>query len=224
MPDTFRLRYDDPASDEARCWRRIECERPETWLEANAVAGRREVFDEILHRLGDVRGRRIVDLGCGRGSLLRRLAEAGACSTGIDRRREALAALRTEGGPAIDLCEGVLPRALEERASAGERFDDVVAVELFEEFPASSWPDLARAIEGVRPQRLIVAARVPGLGSAVLAASGWPGPRETIDLVPLLRTLHLETGLRLVDRTTVSHRTYRAEIVELRRPAAEGDR
>jgi ubiquinone/menaquinone biosynthesis C-methylase UbiE len=81
----------------------------------------------VLELAGDVRGRRVLDVGCGEGELALRLAGLGAQVTGVDASASMIAAARTRAertGLAVTFCEG--------RADAlpfpAESFDLVVAV------------------------------------------------------------------------------------------------
>ena len=66
---------------------------------------------ELLVRLGDLRGRRVLDVGCGTGRLLAALVERFACKAwGVDTSPEMLAVARTR-----------LPRGVALREAPGER-------------------------------------------------------------------------------------------------------
>jgi ubiquinone/menaquinone biosynthesis C-methylase UbiE len=64
---------------------------------------------DLLHELVDVRGRDILDVGCGEGGLARRLARAGARAVGLDPRALSLQQSRDDraGTPAVRFIDGV---------------------------------------------------------------------------------------------------------------------
>lgn len=78
----------------------------------------------LLELAGDVRGRRILDAGCGPGSLFAALRERGASVTGIDASPAMIAQARQRLGADADLRVADLGEPL---AFADNAFDDVVA-------------------------------------------------------------------------------------------------
>ena len=81
----------------------------------------------ILSLLGDVKGRHVLDVGCGDGDLAVELRRRGAIVTGIDASLEMIEAARARAkreGVQVDFCLG----AAESIPFAGERFDAVVAM------------------------------------------------------------------------------------------------
>ena len=79
-----------------------------TWLRTlhNMVPARLKFFDRLV---GDWRGKKVLDLGCGGGFMAEAMAAKGARVTGLDPAREALAAARRHAeaqGLAIDYREG----------------------------------------------------------------------------------------------------------------------
>ncbi len=103
----------------------------------DAVCGRfKSDLEADDHRLGAIVdslaplvGRRILDLGCGKGRFSRRLAEQGATVIGLDVSPAMLGAAR-----GVDRVRGSARRLPFARAS----FDGVVAVEIFEHMPDES--------------------------------------------------------------------------------------
>ena len=90
------------ASGSAERWGPLWGSRPLDW--ARCEYQQRPTYDEVLRRLGDVRGRRVLDIGCGAGAFLLAAAERGARVHGFDaspalldvaRRRVPAAELRS---------------------------------------------------------------------------------------------------------------------------------
>jgi len=80
--------------DNAECWHRSFGERD---------PNRRDLLDPIiLEVLGNIKGKQILDAGCGDGYLSRKLARRGASVTGVEishRRCSPLPQRRRKGGP-----------------------------------------------------------------------------------------------------------------------------
>jgi 2-polyprenyl-6-hydroxyphenyl methylase / 3-demethylubiquinone-9 3-methyltransferase len=84
----------------------------------------------ILDRLGDPRGQRLLDVGCGAGLASEALAQAGAEVLGIDAAAEAIAAAQAHAPAGLALAYRAA--APEELAAEGERFDAITALEVIE--------------------------------------------------------------------------------------------
>jgi SAM-dependent methyltransferase len=70
----------------------------DAWITAVADDPSRKMLDPIMLRLcGDVRGRKMIDVGCGEGRFSRLLADRGALSVGIDPTETLLRAARDRG-------------------------------------------------------------------------------------------------------------------------------
>ncbi len=81
----------------------------QAWLEFvdGTDPNREHVLDPVMLLLvGDVRGLRVLDVGCGEGRFCRKLRDAGAVATGIDPTPRLLAAARSRDG-AGEYVEGV---------------------------------------------------------------------------------------------------------------------
>jgi 2-polyprenyl-6-hydroxyphenyl methylase/3-demethylubiquinone-9 3-methyltransferase len=93
-----------------------------------AGVGREDVrLDAVRACLGRVDGRRVLDLGCGKGRFAAPLAAAGAEVVGLDRSAAMLA-----GGAGLDRVRGSARRL----PFAGGTFDAAVAIEVFEHLAA----------------------------------------------------------------------------------------
>lgn len=64
-----------------------------------------ELLDHVV-AVGDLRGRRVLDVGCGTGSVARALGERGARVWGVDPSEEMLAVARRKGGRSLGLKRG----------------------------------------------------------------------------------------------------------------------
>lgn len=102
----------------------------------------------VVESLGPVAGRRILDLGCGKGRFSRPLRELGASVVGLD-----LSAAMLDGASGIDRV-----RASARRLPFGPAsFDGVVAVEVFEHLAPRSVDDVcAEARRVLRPGGTLV--------------------------------------------------------------------
>jgi SAM-dependent methyltransferase len=78
--------------------------RARDWAEVQEATSL-PLFDAIADRLGIGAGTRVLDVGCGAGGFLRRLADRGADATGLDAA-PALLAIARERLPGADLREG----------------------------------------------------------------------------------------------------------------------
>src|ERR1700733_14175425 len=103
----------------------------------------------------DVRGRDVLDVGCGEGWLVRRLVDAGAASvTGIDPLAGALEHARAEGPP--ELVDAFLDGSAEELPFADRSFDIVVFFNSLHHVPREGLEAaIAEALRVLRPRGLI---------------------------------------------------------------------
>jgi 2-polyprenyl-6-hydroxyphenyl methylase / 3-demethylubiquinone-9 3-methyltransferase len=91
-----------------------------------------------LDALGDLRGRLVLDAGCGGGLVAKTLAEAGAVVVGLDRSLGSLQVARRAAGPAAGLEAGSFDPVrgqLERLPFADGSFDVVVAADVLEHVP-----------------------------------------------------------------------------------------
>jgi magnesium-protoporphyrin O-methyltransferase len=202
----------------ARFWDRIELERPTTYPEENLVLGRRQEAELLASWLEPVRGLRVLDAGCGRGTFALRLVEGGARVLAVDlvprfsgRVREAARA------GDLALAVGDVGRILRPAGGRTGGFDCAVLREVLQDYTPR---------EGARLLAAIAAAGVPRVLATLRQSSRWdlllpdlypPGLEGRVDFTALLREVQLSTPLRLSRRAEVRHRNFCSLVVELRR-------
>jgi 2-polyprenyl-6-hydroxyphenyl methylase/3-demethylubiquinone-9 3-methyltransferase len=117
---------------------------------------------------GALSGLTVLDVGCGAGILAEPLARMGAAVTGIDPSPELIAAARLHAG-SMDLSADYKAATADEIASAGARFDVVMALEVVEHVP-----DVERFIADcasmVKPGGMMIAATINRTFKAFLLA------------------------------------------------------
>ncbi len=194
-------------------WGRIERESAATYWEENAVLGRRDTTARLLARLQPLAGRRILDAGCGRGLLARRLAREGARVTAVDLVSDHVleARDRTNGNSPIFVVAD-----FRDLLAAAPAYDDVILQEVLEDYRADERLETIHwlAESGTRRVHLIFRQPARSLGRLIvplLPAALVP----TLDPVPLLRSIHLHTPYRLTCQESVQRRSYSVQMAEL---------
>jgi 2-polyprenyl-6-hydroxyphenyl methylase/3-demethylubiquinone-9 3-methyltransferase len=142
--------------------------------------------DFYLRELGDLRGRLVLDAGCGGGLVARELAAAGAEVVGVDRSLGSLGVARRAVGGPFRPAQGRLERL----PFADGSFDAVVAADVLEHLP-----DLPAAVDEL--------ARVLAPGGSFLF--------DTVNRTPwswFTAVFGLERVLRMVPRGTHDWRLF----------------
>lgn len=214
MDDTARRIAAAYSGEGERFWSRIELGRPATYPEENLVYGRREEAALIRDWLGDLAGRRVLDAGCGRGTLALELARSGARVTGVDLvPRFAAAARAAVAAGGLSLVAGDVRQVLGREA----RFDLVVLREVVQDYLPEEAEVLAAALGRTGAERLVVTLRQESRWDLMLPGLYPPGQGGRVDFHRLLRTFHLATPFRLHRRQEVRRRNFRSLVVEMRR-------
>lgn len=139
--------FDRTAAD---AWRRLTSDAPVSGIRATVRAGRDRMRATLMSWLpGDLRGKRVLDAGCGTGALAVEAARRGAHVVAIDLAGT-LVSLAGERMPG-DLREGGGSGHIEWRVGdmtdpALGTFDHVVGMDSLIHYPA---PDMARAVAGL---------------------------------------------------------------------------
>jgi SAM-dependent methyltransferase len=200
------------AGEHGEVWARVEREAPSTYWEENAVLGRQDTFGALLERLQPIAGRRVLDAGCGYGLLARRLAGAGARVTGVDvvsHRVEAARGMMGKGAPAFAVAD------FRDLLTAADTFDDVVIQEVLEEYSVDERRDTIFGLAESRVPRIHLIFKQAGRWRGLIGPMLPDALAPTLDPVPLLRSIHLETPYRLAHRVSTRRRSYSVEMVQL---------
>lgn len=209
-----RLLYE---GDLGRRWQRIEDERPSSYFEQNIVVGRRELRERLTELLPETAGRRILDAGCGLGSVASRLAESGAQVTAVDLVPAFIEAARDRSprpGPTFMVGDFVDFLGVD---GAEVPFDVVVLTEVLEDYETTERYELLRRIAASGVPWFYLAFRTVGDEGGIfwerLSGSDTSGIRE----IDLLRWIHLGTPFRQTRQVKVHVRNYRLHVSEFKR-------
>ncbi len=198
-------------------WARIEREAPATYWEENAVLGRRDAYRALRTRLQPIAGRRILDAGCGRGVLARRLAMEGARATGVDLLWDHVSEARERGFGSQG--KEITPRwavaDFRDVLLARGAFDDVVLQEVIEDYAEEERIDLIRGLAKADVPRLHVIFRRTGSWGGLIAPLLPPAIATALDPVTVLRSFHRHTPYRISHQESVRRRSYHVQVVEL---------
>lgn len=204
-------------STRGEVWDRIEDENPEGYLETNVVDGRRRAVTLLLRWMAPLQGRRVLDLGCGRGRLSQQLAEHGAVVTAVDLLpRFESSGFRSASNPSFQVGDGF-------QFAATGMYDDMVIREVLEDYPPQEAHIALEYLVESSVKRVYLIMRVTGPLTRLWNALGARGFEETVDPVNILRWIHLNTPFRLKRQETVQLRNYRVWVVSMVRSAANLD-
>lgn len=139
-----KLQFADPQLDDSSLTQVYESlyyptenSEDSSYLENTSDGILRQVFPQLEDRVGKLRGQRLLDYGCGVGSLLRVSTEFGMQPTGIETNAQArLTASAAAGAPVY--------RNLEELCAAEPTAFDVIIMWTVVEHLRRPWEDLAR--------------------------------------------------------------------------------
>jgi magnesium-protoporphyrin O-methyltransferase len=197
-------------------WARIERETPATYWEENAVLGRRDAYRVLMARLQPIAGRRVLDAGCGRGLLARRLAKAGALVTGVDVLLDHVSEARARGiGARLDLPPRWAVADFRDLLLARGAFDDVVLEEVIEDYTEEERIDLIRVLAKADVPRLHLIFRRTGAWGGLIASLLPATLVTSLDPVTVLRSFHRHSPYRISQQESVRRRSYHVQVVKL---------
>lgn len=190
-----------------KTWERLTSDAPVSGIRATVRAGRDRMRDVILNELpSDLRGKRVLDAGCGTGALAFELAARGADVLGVDISPQ-LVEIARKRTPA-NIAGSLEFRAGDMLSPKFGRFDQVVAMDSMIYYTEA---DIAKILEGLAPRIrenmvFTVAPRTPLLMMMWRAGKLFPKSDRSPTMIPHTpaRLAHsLTTGkLRDVERVT----------------------
>ena len=165
-----------------KVWEQLTSDAPVSRVRATVRAGRDEMRALMIAQLGDLRGKRVLDAGCGTGAASQAMAEAGAKVVGVDISPSL-----------IEIAQKRLPEHLAEQVTfeAGDmlaargQFNAVIAMDSLIYYTR---PDLLRALSAldqIAPQVVFtVAPRSPFLMAFWYAGKLFPRKDRSPVMVP----------------------------------------
>lgn len=175
-----------------RTWERLTSDAPVSGIRATVRAGRDRMRDVILAQLpADLRGKRVLDAGCGTGALAVELATRGADVVAVDISPQ-LVDIATKRCP-DEVAEQITFAAGDMLAAEWGTFDHIVAMDSLIYYSAA---DIARILTSLAPRLsgnmvFTVAPRTPLLMMMWRAGKLFPKSDRSPTMVP-----HAPAGLR----------------------------
>jgi magnesium-protoporphyrin O-methyltransferase len=220
--DAIETYFDRTAAD---TWSRLTSDAPVSGIRATVRAGREQMRETLLSWLPrDLRGRRVLDAGCGTGAMAVELARRGAHVVAVDLS-PTLVQVARERWPSEALAGSAEFRAGDMLDAALGRFDHVVAMDSLIHYRAA---DIARALAGLAARTddsmvFTFAPRTPLL--ALMHAAGRLFPRadrapaiEPVGATAIARRLRAEAALsawRPTRTQRISSGFYMSQAMEL---------
>ncbi|MEL6607338.1 MAG: magnesium protoporphyrin IX methyltransferase [Pseudomonadota bacterium] len=196
-----------------KVWDQLTSDAPVSKVRATVRAGRDRMRAVMLDQLGDLRGKRILDAGCGTGMAAEVMARAGAEVVGVDISPSliGIARKRLPDG----LSDQVTYEAGDMLADRG-RFDAVIAMDSLIYYTR---PDLHAALGALsaRADKVVftVAPRTPFLMAFWYAGKLFPRRDRSPVMIPQdTRRLTREVGAREVERVQSGFYTSTCMVVE----------
>lgn len=220
--DRIETYFDRTAVD---AWARMTSEAPLGRIRASVRAGRDLMRATILHMLpGDLRGRRLLDAGCGTGALAIEAARRGADVVAVDLS-EQLIGLARKRAPA-DAGPGSVHFMVGDMLAPGAgKFDHVVAMDSLIHYPLTEAVRMLGALAAMANDSIVFtfAPRTPALAAmhaiGRLFPSGNRAPAiEPVDPDLLQRSIASARDLRGWDcarSARIAHGFYTSQCMEL---------
>jgi SAM-dependent methyltransferase len=195
---------------------RVELGLARGYWEENLVAGRRAAIEQLIASMAPLRGRRVLDPACGRGSVAVRLHAEGARVVACAGTARQAARARSSAEKAVAEARPAFLVAAEPLGNfrAGS-FDDAVLIEPLclagEEARREAWLD---QLDALALERVFLLLREPTRWST-LAEGGGRERLPTFDFTAVLREIHLATRYRLERSAEAKRRNSALRIVVL---------
>jgi SAM-dependent methyltransferase len=195
------------AGEAGRFWSRVEGERPASYWERNLIDARRLARRLIAGWLDPLTDEKVLDAGCGSGSVARYLASRGAKVLAVD-------ALPRFVPAAGDERLHFAVADLRQRPVAAESFTSAILHDVLGDYPARDRVALFQSLAEWRCRRVVLVMRQSSPWGEWVDGLAAPEPHEPVDTVKLFRGIHLETPYFLTRRETIRRRNASLEVAE----------